>query len=98
MSGRDATIRAATEASSGVSRHRKLDRGKPVDCSEITPNPAEWWSRPVIGAPRVGEQRAEENMRLYRDPFLATSSIADGVAAGQGLRWLRISHVGEVRW
>jgi hypothetical protein len=38
--------------------------GKPVDCSEITPKPAEWWLRPVISAARVGEHSAVENMRL----------------------------------
>ena len=34
--------------------------GKPVDCSEMTPKPTEWWLRPVMSAARVGEQRAVE--------------------------------------
>ena len=34
--------------------------GNPVDSSEITPKPVEWWLRPVINAARVGEQRAVE--------------------------------------
>jgi hypothetical protein len=38
--------------------------GETVDCSEITPKPAEWWLRPVISAARVGEQSAVENIRL----------------------------------
>jgi hypothetical protein len=38
--------------------------GKPVDCSEITPKPAEWWLRPVISAARVGEHSAVEKTRL----------------------------------
>jgi hypothetical protein len=28
--------------------------GKPVDNSPMTPNPTEWWLRPVISAARVG--------------------------------------------
>ena len=34
--------------------------GNPVDCSEITPNPTEWWLRPVMSAARVGEHSAVE--------------------------------------
>jgi hypothetical protein len=34
--------------------------GKPVDSSEMTPKPAEWWLRPVISAARVGEHSAVE--------------------------------------
>jgi len=31
-----------------------------VDISPITPNPTEWWLRPVISAARVGEHSAVE--------------------------------------
>ena len=49
--------------------------GNPVDCSEMTPKPAEWWLRPVIRAARVGEQSAVEWMLLNRRPAFAMRSI-----------------------
>jgi hypothetical protein len=67
-----------------------------VDCSEITPNPAEWWLRPVIRPARVGEHSTVENKRSYRNPFLVTrrppgpglqSSVLDHTAEGRRWRW-----------
>src|SRR5262245_37718978 len=50
--------------------------GKPVDSSEMLPNPIEWWLRQVIRAARDGEQRAVELRLVYRRPLAAIRSSA----------------------
>src|SRR5262249_39377457 len=50
--------------------------GKPVACSDTTPNPAEWWLRPVMRAARVGEHKAVECMHVYLRPAFPMRSKA----------------------
>src|SRR5262245_37036155 len=42
----------------------------------MMPKPTEWWLRPVMSAARVGEHSAVELNCVYRNPALATRSIA----------------------
>ena len=67
-----------------------------MDCSEITPKPAEWWLRPVISAARVGEHSAVENIAV-----VAQALVRDAIHgrrrddAAEGARHAEAGVVGD---